>query len=58
MNEQEKLEHKISMYRKISQQYMRDLKMWVAAHASEYPARRIEEVFKDIEEIETLGIDK
>jgi len=54
MSEQEKLEKKCAMLRQEVQQYLKDLRMWATAHASDYPVRRISEIHEKLEEIEKI----
>ena len=49
-----RLKSKIILLNKEMDQYIKDLHMWEAAHASEYPSRRIKEVKIRIEDIEKI----
>ena len=50
----EVLDKKLALTMKEMQQYMADLKMWMQAHANEYPGRRMVEVQKTLEQIASL----
>jgi hypothetical protein len=49
-----KLDRVILLMRKELQQYHNDLVFWKTAHGNDYPARRIVELDKTIEEINAL----
>src|SRR5580765_4926058 len=47
----EKLDRMVLLMRKELEQYRNDLTFWKTAHGAEYPARRIVELAKTVEEI-------
>jgi hypothetical protein len=46
------LDEKLSRYRAITQQSRNDLLFWQRTHGSEYAARRLDELNREIESIE------